>query len=52
MLNVAANWVWIPRYALAGAAWSSVAAYGVAVVINAAFAARIERGLAAEGRAA
>lgn len=33
LVNIALNILWIPRYGIAGAAWASVASYGIALVI-------------------
>ena len=33
VVNVVLNILWIPRYGIAGAAWASVASYGIALVI-------------------
>jgi O-antigen/teichoic acid export membrane protein len=34
LLNLGLNWLWIPRFGLLGAAWATVAAYGLALVLG------------------
>lgn len=34
LLNLALNWLWIPRHGLLGAAWATLLAYGLALVLG------------------
>ena len=34
LLNLGLNWLWIPRFGLLGAAWATLLAYGVALVLG------------------
>lgn len=34
LLNLGLNWLWIPRFGLLGAAWATLAAYGLALILG------------------